>query len=194
MDEIDETQEPAQRSAELRPLLPLSRFLQAALKEVVGPALLAILIASAINVFVAQARVIDGPSMQPNLYRDHRVLVERLTYRFLHGPYRGDIVIIDVPGQDESLVKRVVALPGETVRIQDRQIYIDGEPLQEPWNAWHGGPDFPPTAVSPTRIFVLGDNRGSSRDSRSFGPVRMDQIVGQVRLVYWPLERAGWVK
>jgi signal peptidase I len=132
--------------------------------------------------------------MQPNLYREHRVIAEKITYRFLHGPRRGDVVIVDVEGRDESLVKRVVALPGETVHIRAGEIYIDGELLQEFWIARHGGPDLPPTVVPPMHVFLLGDNRGISRDSRSFGPVRMDQIVGQVRLVYWPLERAGRVE
>jgi len=73
--------------------------------------------ALAINVYAAQAITVDGPSMQPNLYYDYRVMVKKITYRFFHGPRRGDVVVVDMPGE-ETLIKRVVALPGETVEVR----------------------------------------------------------------------------
>jgi signal peptidase I len=124
--------------------------------------------------------------MQPNLHYAQRVMVEKITYRFLHGPRHGDVVIVDVPGEIEPLIKRVVALPGETVEVRGGQVFIDGQHQEEPWTTRQGGPDYPPTLVPASHVFVLGDNRASSRDSRAFGPVSIDQIVGRAWFIYWP--------
>jgi signal peptidase I len=173
--------------AEKRDLVPSAgRSLLRILWDVAGTILPALLIALFINVFVAQAMVVQGPSMQPNLYHGQRVMVEKVTYRFIHGPRRGDVVTFDVPGEEEALIKRVVALPGETVEVQDGQVLINGQPLEEPWTTQPGGPGYLPAPVPPLHVFVLGDNRGSSRDSRSFGPVLLDQVIGRAWFVYWP--------
>ena len=168
----------------------IGHFLPRALKETAGTVLPAVLIALFVNVFVAQAMVVHGPSMQPNLHYDQRVMVEKITYRLIHGPRRGDVVVIDVPGEDEPLIKRVVALPGETVEVRGGQVFIDGQMQEESWATQQGGPDYPPTVMPPLHVFVLGDNRASSRDSRAFGPVSMDQIVGRASFVYWPPDQA----
>ena len=168
----------------------IGRFLVGALKEAAGTILPAVLIALFVNVFVAQAMVVHGPSMQPNLHYDQRVMVEKVTYRLMHGPRRGDVVVIDVPGEDEPLIKRVVALPGEMVEVRGGRVFVDGQLQEEPWTTRQGGPDYPPTVMPPLHIFVLGDNRGSSRDSRSFGPVSVDQIVGRAWFIYWPPDQA----
>ena len=157
--------------------------------DLVSTVVPAVIIALFINVFVAQAMVVQGPSMQPNLNYDQRVMVEKITYRFFHGPRRGDIVIVDVPGEDEPLIKRVVALSGETVEVRSGQVWINGELLEEDWATHRGGPNYPSTAVPPLHVFVLGDNRGSSRDSRSFGAVSVDRLVGRAWLLYWPLDK-----
>jgi signal peptidase I len=148
----------------------------------------AVVIALFINVFVAQAMVIEGPSMRPNLNYGQRVMVEKITYRFFHGPRRGDVVIVDVPGEGEPLIKRVVALSGERVEVRGGQVWINGELLEERWATHQGGPNYPSTLVPPLHVFVLGDNRGSSRDSRSFGAVSVDRLVGRAWLLYWPLD------
>ncbi|HET91305.1 MAG TPA: signal peptidase I [Chloroflexi bacterium] len=165
------------------------RFLLHFLREFVTTVVPAVIIALLINVFVAQAMVIRGPSMQPNLHYNQRVMVEKVTYNFVHGPRRGDIVTFDVPGEDEPLIKRVVALPGETIKVRDGQVFINDQALEESWPVNPGGPSYPATLVPPLHVFVMGDNRGSSRDSRSFGPVAVDQIIGRAWLVYWPLEQ-----
>ena len=167
-------------------------FLLRALRKVVRTATPAALVALLINVFVAQAMVVQGPSMKPNLSLDHRVIVEKVTYRFIHSPRRGDVVVIDIPGEEELLVKRTVALPGETVAVQNGQVFINGQPLEEPWTTRQGGMDYPPTLVPPRHIFVLGDNRHVSRDSRFFGPVPVTHISGQIRFIIWPLDQIGW--
>lgn len=171
----------------------IGRSLLRALWDVVSTVLPAVFMALFINVFVAQAMVVQGPSMQPNLYYDQRVMVEKLTYRFVHGPRRGDVVIVDLPDEEEPLIKRVVALSGEMVEVRGGQVFIDDQLLEEPWTPQQGGPNYPAMLVPPLHVFVLGDNRGSSRDSRSFGPVSVDQIVGRAWLVYWPLDQVKLV-
>jgi signal peptidase I len=150
------------------------------------PALLVVLF---INVFVAEAALVEhGPSMEPNLYRGDRVMTEKVSY-LLHPPRRGDVVIVERPGNEVSLIKRVVALPGETVEVRGGHTFINGQQIEEPWVTHFGGPNYPPTVIPPDHVFILGDNRGSSRDSRAIGPVPMDTIKGHVWLVYWPLDQ-----
>lgn len=170
------------------------RLLLQALNELVSTILPAVLIALFINLFLAQATVVQGQSMEPNLYNEERLIVEKVTYQFLHGPRRGDVVVLRPPGQDELLIKRVIALPGETIQVQNGVVMINGQVLEEPWVTQQGGPDYPPTVVPPLHIFVMGDNRGHSNDSRSFGPVPIEQVVGRAWVIYWPLQEIGPVQ
>ena len=166
-------------------MLRVGRFLLRALWDIVSTVVPAILIALVVNVFVVQAITVDGPSMQPNLYYVYRVMVEKVTYSF-HGPRRGDVVVVDLPDEETTLIKRAVALPGETVEVRGGQTFIDGQLLDEPWVAQLGGPNYFPTLVPPLHIFILGDNRPVSRDSRYFGPVPIDHVIGRAWLIYWP--------
>ncbi len=172
-----------------KPTFGIGRFLLRALWDVLSTVVPAIAIALLINIFVAQAMVVQGPSMQPTLHYDQRVMVEKVTYRLAHGPRRGDVVIIEVQGETEPLIKRVVALSGETVEVRAGQVFINGELLEESWATRQGGPNYAPTLIPPLHVFVLGDNRGSSRDSRSFGPVAVDHLIGRAWLIYWPLDQ-----
>jgi len=176
-------------SEQPEPALGIGRRLLRVVWEVLSTVVPAIVIALFINIFVTQAMVVQGPSMQPNLHYDQRVMVEKVTYRFVHGPHRGDVVVIQVLGEEEPLIKRVVALAGETVEVRGGQVFIDGELLEEPWAPRQGGPSYPSTLISPLHVFVLGDNRASSRDSRAFGPVSVDQLIGHAWLIYWPLDQ-----
>ena len=131
----------------------------------------AVAIALFVNVYVAQAVTIeDGPSIQPNLYRGYRVMTEKVSYH-LHSPLTGDVVVVDRPGSEVSLIKRVMAVAGEVVEVRGGHTYIDGEPVEEPWVVYFGGPDYGPALVPEGHVFVLGDNRRVSRDSRAIGPV-----------------------
>jgi signal peptidase I len=168
-----------------------SHILLRSLWDLASTILLALLITLVVNSFVARAWVIDGPSMQPNLYYGERVMIEKVTYRLFHGPHRGDVVVVDVADSPEPLIKRAVALAGETIEIRNGQVIIDGELLEEPWVEYAGGRDLPPTTVPPLHVFILGDNRPNSRDSRSFGPVHVDQIEGRALFIYWPPEHIG---
>jgi signal peptidase I len=100
------------------------------------------------------------------------------------------VVTFTIPGEKQALIKRVVALPGETVEVRGGQVFINGQPLDEHWLTCQGRPNYPPQVVPPLHVFVLSDNRPNSRDSRYFGPVPTDRISGRALLVCWPLDQA----
>ena len=164
----------------------LAALARQGLREILTTVLPALLLALLVNVFVGEAVAIeDGPSMQPNLYRGDRMITEKISYRF-HQPRRGDVVIVDQPGDEVTLVKRVVAVAGETVEVRGGHTFINGQPVDEPWVRDFGGPGYGPQLVPEDHVFVLGDNRPVSRDSRAIGPVPIDWVRGRVVLVYWP--------
>lgn len=156
--------------------------------QIVLPALILALL---VHLFLAQATIVFGQSMEPNLHPHQRLIVDKLSYR-LHPPQRNDIVVIDLPNMDELLVKRVVALPGEVVEIRKGIVYVNGEPLPEPFPHDMTPYDMAPITLGPLSYLVLGDNRSNSNDSRSFGPVTLDQILGRVWLRYWPLDKLSF--
>jgi signal peptidase I len=146
----------------------------------------AVLLALVVHLFLAQATVVFGQSMEPNLQPQQRLIVDKLSYR-LHPPQRNDIVVIDLPYMEELLVKRIVALPGEVVEIHEGIIYVNGNPVAEPFPHDTSAFDMAAVTLGPLSYFVLGDNRSNSNDSRAFGPVVREQILGRVWLRYWPL-------
>jgi signal peptidase I len=163
-------------------------------RELLETILPALLIALLINVFVGQATRVEGQSMEPNLHSEQRLVVEKLSYRF-HGPQRFDIVVLKMPDQgEELLIKRVIGLPGETVEIRDGQVYVDGNLLEEPFidASTHPGRDSKIT-VPPLHVYVMGDNRDRSNDSRSFGPVPIDNVIGRAWFSYWPPDQIGFI-
>jgi len=164
------------------------------LREVLETILPALLIALLINVFIGQATRVEGQSMEPNLHTNQRLVVEKVSYR-LHGPNRFDVVVLRAPGQgDDLLIKRVIGLPGETVEIHDGRVYINGELLEEDHVAQETRPGRDTRVlVPPLHVFVLGDNRNHSNDSRTFGPVPIEDIVGRAWLSYWPADMIGVV-
>ncbi|HUW01045.1 MAG TPA: signal peptidase I [Acidimicrobiales bacterium] len=156
----------------------------------------ALAIALLIQAFLFQAYLIPSGSMQPTLDIGDRVLVNKLSYRSSE-PSRGDIIVFKrPPGQPESeikdLIKRVVGLPGETLEAVDGQVLVDGEPIDESYL-----PDrtqttnLPQTTVPDHTVFVMGDNRTESFDSRFFGPIDTDLIEGRAILRIWPLGDFG---
>jgi signal peptidase I len=163
------------------------------LREIVETLVPAVVIAVAINVFLAQATQVLGQSMEPTLHNTDRVVVEKVTYSLFHRPRRGDIVVIDLPSEADLLIKRVVGLEGETIEVRGGEVYINGELLVEEWMVRLGGGSYGPLTVPPGHVFVLGDNRGASNDSRAFGPVSIDCLVGRAWLSYWPLDHFGFV-
>lgn len=167
------------------------RWLREVLVETILPA---VVIAVLINFFLAQATQVHGQSMEPTLHSDQRLVVEKVSYRF-HGPRRGDIVVLKSPQEDsELLIKRVIGLPSETVEIRQGRVYINGQGLDEPYLARFAGGNWGPIIVPPLHVFVLGDNRGFSNDSRAFGMVPIKNIVGRAWVSYWPLDEVGAVR
>ncbi len=162
------------------------------LLEIAETALLALLIFFVTRLVVQNFRV-DGGSMLPALENGEFLLVNKLAY-VASDPTRGDVVVFRSPSKpDEDLVKRVVGLPNETVELRDGGVYVDGRRLEEDaYFTGVTGSRLSRTIVVPERgYFVLGDNRGQSLDSRSFGIVPRASIVGQVLLVYWPPDNFG---
>lgn len=184
---------------------PEPSFLKKALhvvREILETVVPAVLIALLINLFLAQATRVYGQSMEPNLHTDQRLIVEKLSYNaFLRqylgfdGPERGDVVVIRLRVQgDELLIKRVIGLPGDVVSISDGNVFVNGEALAEPYLGVRTLGIYGPTTVPPLHIFVLGDNRGSSNDSRSFGTVSLKDVVGRAWFSYWPPGETGFIE
>jgi signal peptidase I len=120
--------------------------------------------------------------MQSNLHRGDRVITEKVSYR-LAAPKRGDMVIVSRPPPEKSLIKRVVALPGEVVEVRDGHVWIDGERVDEPWVTYLGGPDYGVAWVPAGCVFVLGDDRPESWDSREIGAVPLSAVRSRAVLV-----------
>lgn len=141
---------------------------------------------------IAPRYIVEGSSMKPNFETGEWIIVNRLPYLF-GGPARGDVVILDFPEPQEDLIKRVVALPGETVAVHDGLVYVNDVAIPEQYI------DEPPyyakeaVTLGPDEFYVLGDNRNNSRDSHYFGPVTRDKIIGRALFIYWPPENWGIV-
>jgi signal peptidase I len=158
----------------------------------------AFLVAVLIKTFVFQAFYIPSTSMTPTLHVDDRVLVNKLSDD-LDGIHRGDIVVFERPDDDDGvgvddLIKRVIGMPGDTVEVRDSTVFIDGEELDEPYlpdGLTYG--DMAPVVVPDGEIFVMGDNRPDSRDSRVFGPISQQDIVGRAFFRIWPFSRLGFL-
>ncbi len=162
--------------------------------------IVALLVAFLVRTFVLAHFVVDGTSMFSTLHDDDRVFVNKLSYR-LHDPNRGDVVVLhqDSGASERDLIKRVIALPGETIEIQNCQVSIDGQTLEEPYldpavvTPGNCGGDLAPVLVPEDHVFVMGDNRGGSQDSRALGPIEEDDLVGRAFVVFWPQSHWQWL-
>jgi signal peptidase I len=185
------------------------------LAELPGLLLTALTIAVLIKTFLIQPFWIPSESMLPTIEVNDRVMVNKLAFD-LGEPERGDVVVFRDPreadieesipeavirsvleavgvrtrGRDD-LIKRVIGLPGEVVEIQDNRILIDGVPIAEPYLPDLLMADEGPFEVGSEQVFVMGDNRNASFDSRRFGPVPFDDLVGQAFLTIWPISNIG---
>jgi len=134
---------------------------------------------------------VDGHSMEPSLHDTERIMVDKLSYRF-HAPARGDIIVFIAPPQpDKNYVKRVIGLPGDEITVDNTRVTVNGVTLQETYvsPANQGNPYASKhihLVLPPDRYFVLGDNRYGSSDSRDWGTLPRDNIIGRAVLVYWP--------
>jgi len=163
----------------------------------------ALTFAIVIRVFLVQQFYISGPSMETTMFSDNRVLVNKLAYR-IGEIDRGDVVVFDraIPNgneiQHDDLIKRVIALGGETISISKCVVLINGVELAEPYLPKRdtemtvpadrcGTVDMEPITLESDEIFLMGDNRPQSFDSRMFGPIKTDLIIGQAFILLWPL-------
>ncbi|MFW5786838.1 MAG: signal peptidase I [Halanaerobiales bacterium] len=160
------------------------------IKEFLQSLVIAAILAFFIITFVAQSFVVDGDSMDPTLQNGERLFVNKFIYRF-HPPERGDIIVFTPQGApDSKYIKRVIGLPGETVEIKDGTTFIDGKPIKEDYIKESISGDYGPYEVPEKSVFVMGDNRNHSADSRYpeiVGFVDYDTISGKAFWVYWPL-------
>lgn len=152
--------------------------------------LLAVVMAVLIRTFVVDIYIVDGNSMLPTLHDQERVIVNKLGYR-LHAPKRGDVVVFEYalePWRD--FVKRVIGLPGDQVEVKGGRVLVNGTPLEEPYLGASTLGRYGPVTVKPGTVFVLGDNRNFSMDSRdaSVGLVPLTAIKGKATYVFWPFK------
>jgi signal peptidase I len=169
----------------------------------------ALLIAFVVRGFVLQQFYISGPSMESTMFQNNRVLVNKLSYR-LHDIHRGDVVVFDrvttdgVEVQHDDLIKRVIGLSGDTVSISDCVVSVNGKQVDEPYlNDYDLAqsilddrcrvPEMAATTVASGQLFVMGDNRPQSFDSRMFGTVDEDLVVGRAFVIIWPLGSFHWL-
>lgn len=165
-------------------LSPNASSLKQFFLDLVETVLLAVVLFVAINTVSARVRV-DGSSMLPTLKNGEYVLVNRLAYKMGGLPAYGDIIVFTSPVADQDLIKRVIGLPGDQVKIADGQVYVNGQALVEPYIAaapmYQGEWNVPQGS-----LFVLGDNRNDSSDSHAWGLLPIENVIGKAILIYWP--------
>lgn len=154
--------------------------------------LAAILLVVVIRAGVAEARIVPTGSMMPTILPGDRLIAEKVVYRFT-GPSRGDIVVFKPPRavSTSDYLKRVIGLPGETVEIRDGQVFINDQPLDEPYIKEKPVYTYGPEVVPPGKLFVLGDNRNDSLDSHVWGFVDESDVRSRAVMRFWPLPRLG---
>ena len=163
---------------------------------------IALIVAMLVRLFLLQQFYISGPSMETTMFSDNRVLVSKLAYK-IGDIERGDVVVFDRATMNGSqiehddLIKRVIGLGGESIEIRDCSVYIDGTKLNEPYLPSRdiglanlsdrcGVVSMPLTTIENDEVFLVGDNRPQSFDSRMFGPIKKDLIIGQAFVLMWP--------
>jgi signal peptidase I len=155
--------------------------------------LIAIGLALVIIVFLYQPVKVEGTSMAPLLSDQERIFINKFVYRF-EPIQRRDVVVFWYPlDRSKSFIKRIIGLPGETVEIRQGIVYVNGDPIQEPYvpTQYEDMSDFGPIRVPRDSYFVMGDHRISSNDSRVFGPVASKYIYGRAVFAYWPVDHFG---
>ncbi len=164
-------------------------------RELIETVVLALVLFLVIRQVVQNYRI-ESHSMEPNFYEGQFVLVSKLAYK-LGTPHRGEVVVFHNPNNtDEDYIKRIIGLPGDQVEVVGDAIYINGQLLPQPYehNLNLEGSNYGPIVVPDNSIFVMGDNRPRSSDSRAIGPIDERLVVGRAWLRIWPLNLFGLVK
>lgn len=158
--------------------------------EAVKTVALVFIVAFVIRNFLIQTFVIDGASMEPNFHDSEYILIDKISYRFAL-PQRGEVIVFKPEPSSDSYIKRVIGLPGENVRFYNNDVYINNRKLEESYLDHNSLTRFNANKIfelNDNEYFVLGDNRGNSKDSRSFGPIDKNQIEGRVFVIFFPLD------
>ncbi|WP_410514985.1 signal peptidase I [Paenibacillus sp. BR2-3] len=147
--------------------------------------------------------IVDGPSMKPNFHTGERVIVNEILYD-IRPPQRGEVIVFHVPSEGKDFIKRVIAVAGDTVKVEGDVVTVNGEPVNETYiqgaiddahnnNTLYNNKNFPnedftDTTVPEGHVFAMGDNRSDSRDSRMIGYVPLGDIVGRADIIFWPVK------
>lgn len=181
------------------------RAIAAFFVDIIETVIIAIAIFVAVYLFLLQPHQVIGESMEPSFESYQYILTDKISYR-LHDPERGDVVIFKAPqGQGKDLIKRIVGLPGEKIRLSGGKIiifnakYPQGLTLNETYT--NGGPTLPEGAIKENgdyaiaadKFFTMGDNRSHSSDSREFGAIDKSLIIGRAWIRYWPLPAVSFI-
>lgn len=154
-----------------------------------------------VYLFIMQPNQVQGASMKPNFHGGDYILTSKITYKFRQ-PERGDVIVFKSPkNPDIDYIKRVIGLPGETLMIKDGDVYINNQLIPENYtatetNVWQRGfiNEEEPITIPQGYLFVMGDNRKNSSDSRMFGPIPMTDVIGYVFYRYYPPNKIGLIK
>ena len=151
-----------------------------------------------VYLFIMAPNQVKGASMEPSFYSGEYILTSKITYKF-RKPHRGDVVVFKSPkNPDIDYIKRIIGLPGDKIEVINGDIIVNGKPLPENYisaktNLWEGGylREGLPSTVPSGMLFVMGDNRPRSSDSREFGPIPFEAIIGEVFFRYFPTDKMG---
>lgn len=188
---MDETTQPAPVEPETSKLNATVSHLRLWVRDI----LISIAASFMIITFLYQPVRVEGTSMQPQLRDQDRLFINKFVYRF-EKISRGDVVVFHYPRDPEkSYIKRVIALPGDSLRIDAGRVYVNGERIDEEYipRTYRDSRSMPEIVIPANQYFVMGDHRSISSDSRDFGPVARDLIYGKAAFVYWPADDLGVV-
>lgn len=154
-----------------------------------------------IYLFVMQPNQVKGASMEPTFLSGDYILTSKISYKF-RTPKRGDVVVFKSPkNPDIDYIKRIIGVPGDTIAVRNNEVYVNDQLIVEPYisnktNIFDGGflIEGENTTIPPNYLFVMGDNRPRSSDSREFGPVPISDVIGVVFYRYFPADKMGWVE
>lgn len=160
------------------------------IKDWIVSILIAVVLAFFIRYFIVELYMVEGPSMRPTLVNGERLVVNKFIYRFKH-PEHGDVLVFRYPKDpSRDFIKRVIAVPGDTVEVKEGRVFVNGQLMDEKYILERTRGSYPLSTVPEGHIFVMGDNRNNSEDSRfkDVGFVPYELIKGKAIMIFWPLD------
>jgi signal peptidase I len=183
-------------SPDLHAAAPPSSSVPGHLRLWLRDVLISVAVSFMIITFLYQPVRVEGTSMQPELRDQDRLFINKFAYHF-ESITRGDVVVFHYPRDpSKSYIKRIIALPGDTLYVDEGRVFVNGQRVDEPYvpRRYRDDRSVPEMVLPPHEYFVMGDHRSISSDSRDFGPVNRDLIYGKAAFVYWPADNMGVVK